>query len=297
MSISTIGFIGLGVMGEAMCRNLAQKGPWKVVAFDQRQDPLERLKADNVGIATSLRGLAQASDVVIMCLPGGREVEIVTQGASGLVALMRAGQTLVDMSTAPPALMRKLAADLAAKGADFADAPIARTRRAAVDGTLSIMVGASPEVFARMKPILETMGNEITHCGEVGAGQVVKIMNNMVVFETTMAVAEALSIAEASGVDGKLLLETMSKGSADSFVLRNHGMKHLLPQDYPEGAFSVRYGQKDLSYARDLAKAAGIKARGADLVATLFDEAIMAGHGDRYTPVIRKVMKDEGGGT
>lgn len=294
MTISTIGFIGLGVMGEAMCRNLAQKGAWKVIAFDQRMEPLERLKADNVGIASSLRGLAQAVDIVLMCLPGGREVEIVTEGAEGLIALMRPGQTLVDMSTAPPALMRRLAADLAAKGADFADAPIARTRRAAVDGTLSIMVGGLPEVFARIKPILDTMGNEITHCGDVGAGQVVKIMNNMVLFETTMALAEAISIAEASGVDGKLLFETMSKGSADSFCLRNHGMKHLLPQDYPEGAFSVRYAQKDLSYARDMAKAAGIKARGADLVASLFDEAIASGDGDRYTPVIRRQMKDGG---
>jgi 3-hydroxyisobutyrate dehydrogenase-like beta-hydroxyacid dehydrogenase len=278
-------------MGEAMCRNLARKGPWKVIAFDQRQEPLERLKADNVGVASSLRGLAQAADIVITCLPGGREVEIVTQGAEGLVALMRPGQTLIDMSTAPPALMRKLAAELAAKGADFADAPIARTRRAAVEGTLSIMVGGSPEVFGKIKPILDTMGNEITHCGGVGAGQVVKIMNNMVLFETTMALAEAISIAEASGVDGKLLFETMSKGSADSFCLRNHGMKHLLPQDYPEGAFSVRYAQKDLSYARELAKEAGVKARGADLVATLFDEAIVSGDGDRYTPVIRRVMK------
>jgi 3-hydroxyisobutyrate dehydrogenase-like beta-hydroxyacid dehydrogenase len=291
MTFSTIGFIGLGVMGEAMCRNLARKGPWKVIAFDQRQEPLERLKADNVGVASSLRGLAQAADIVITCLPGGREVEIVTQGAEGLVALMRPGQTLIDMSTAPPALMRKLAAELAAKGADFADAPIARTRRAAVEGTLSIMVGGSPEVFGKIKPILDTMGNEITHCGGVGAGQVVKIMNNMVLFETTMALAEAISIAEASGVDGKLLFETMSKGSADSFCLRNHGMKHLLPQDYPEGAFSVRYAQKDLSYARELAKEAGVKARGADLVATLFDEAIVSGDGDRYTPVIRRVMK------
>ena len=294
MTISTIGFIGLGVMGEAMCRNLARKGAWKVVAFDQKVEPLERLRADGVGVATSLRGLAQAADVVILCLPGGREVEIVTQGASGLISMMRPGQILIDMSTAPPALMRKLAADLAAKGADFADAPIARTRRAAVDGTLSIMVGGSPEIFARIKPILDLMGNEITHCGDVGAGQVVKLMNNMVLFETTMALAEAISIAEANGVDGKLLFETMSKGSADSFALRNHGMKHMLPEDYPEGAFSVRYAQKDLSYARDLAKAAGIKARGADLVATLFDEAIALGDGDRYTPVIRKLMKDEG---
>jgi 3-hydroxyisobutyrate dehydrogenase-like beta-hydroxyacid dehydrogenase len=152
------------------------------------------------------------------------------------------------------------------------------------------MVGGAADEFKRLKPILDTMGTEVTHCGGVGAGQVVKIMNNMVVFETTMAIAEAISIAEAAGVDGKLLYETMAKGSADSFVLRNHGMKHLVPQDYPTEAFSVRYAQKDLSYARELAKETGVSARGADLVAELFDEAVKRGDGDRYTPVIRRGM-------
>ena len=197
---------------------------------------------------------------------------------------------MVDMSTAPPKLMRELAPRFEAKGVDFADAPVARTRRAAVDGTLSIMVGGSADVFARLHPILSTMGTEVTHCGGVGAGQVVKLMNNMVVFETTMAIAEAISIAEASGVDGKLLFETMSKGSADSFVLRNHGMKHLVPQDYPEQAFSVRYAVKDLSYARELAQQSGVAARGADLLREMFEESIARGDGERYTPVIRRGM-------
>jgi 3-hydroxyisobutyrate dehydrogenase-like beta-hydroxyacid dehydrogenase len=134
------------------------------------------------------------------------------------------------------------------------------------------------------------MGTEVTLCGGVGAGQVVKLMNNMVVFETTMAIAEAISIAEAAGVDGQLLFDTMAKGSADSFVLRNHGMKHLVPQDYPEQAFSVRYAVKDLSYARELARETGVTARAADLVGELFEEAIARGDGDRYTPVIRRGM-------
>ena len=293
--IKTVAFIGLGVMGEAMCRNLARKGSWQVVGCDTRPEPMARLEADGVKAAASLAEAAAGADVILLCLPGGKEVEALTRGPGGLLGLVRAGQTVVDMSTAPPRLMRELAPAFAQKGVDFADAPVARTRRAAVDGTLSIMVGGSAPVFQRLQPILATMGTEVTHCGAVGAGQVVKLMNNMVVFETTLAIAEAISIAEAAGVDGQLLLETMAKGSADSFVLRNHGMKHLLPQDYPEGAFSVRYAQKDLSYARDLAKAAGIKARGADLVATLFDEAIAVGDGDRYTPVIRKLMKDDGG--
>lgn len=291
MTIDTIAFVGLGVMGEAMCRNLARKGTWKVVGFDTRPEPMRRLEGDGVTPARSLADAVARADVILMCLPGGKEVEAVAQGQGGLLDLVRAGQTVVDMSTAPPRLMRELAPLFTSKGAEFADAPVARTRRAAVDGTLSIMVGGSAAAFARLKPILATMGTEVTHCGDVGAGQVVKLMNNMVVFETTMAIAEAISIAEAAGVDGKLLFETMAKGSADSFVLRNHGMKHLVPQDYPEQAFSVKYAIKDLSYARELARENGIDARCAELMHQVFEEAVARGDGERYTPVIRRGMK------
>jgi len=290
VDIKTVTFIGLGVMGEAMCRNLAKKGTWRVVGFDMKPEPLQRLAADGVVAAPTLEAAVANSDVVLMCLPGGAEVEAVTRGPGGLIGLLKKGQTLVDMSTAPPRLMRELAAELAAKGVDFADAPVARTRRAAVDGTLCIMVGGTAAVYERIKPILGTMGTEVPHCGAVGAGQVVKIMNNMVVFETTLAIAEAITIAEAAGVDGKVLYDTMSKGSADSFVLRNHGMKHLLPQDYPEQAFSVRYAIKDLSYARELARETGVEARAAELMHEVFEEAVKRGDGDRYTPVIRRGM-------
>ena len=290
MDVKTIAFVGLGVMGEAMCRNLARKGSWRIVGYDTRPEPLARLASDGVTAAASLAEAVAAGDAVLMCLPGGAEVEAVTRGPGGVLGLVRAGQTVVDMSTAPPRLMRELAREFAAKGVDFADAPVARTRRAAVDGTLSIMVGGTPEVFARMRPMLATMGTEITHCGGVGAGQVVKIMNNMVVFETTLALAEAITIAEAAGVDGKVLFETMTKGSADSFALRNHGIKHLLPQDYPEQAFSVRYAIKDLSYARELARETGVDARAAELMHEVFEDAVKRGDGDRYTPVIRRGM-------
>lgn len=290
MEIKTIAFVGLGVMGEAMCRNLARKGSWAVIGVDKRAEPLARLSADGVAAAGSLGEAAAKADAIILCLPGGAEVETVMRGAGGLLSHVRPGQTIVDMSTAPPRLMRELAAELAKKGVAFADAPVARTRRAAVDGTLSIMVGSTPELFETLKPVLGTMGTEITHCGDVGAGQVVKIMNNMVVFETTMAIAEAISIAEAAGVDGKVLYDTLSRSSADSFVLRNHGMKHLLPQDYPEQAFSVRYAVKDLSYARELARETGVDARAAELMHQVFEDAVARGDGDRYIPVIRRGM-------
>ncbi len=290
MAIATVGFIGLGVMGEPMCRNLARKGSWKVVAFDQKKEPLARLAADGVKTLNTIADVAAAADVILLCLPGEPQIREVCLGAGGLMGAVRKGQTIVDMSTAPPRLMKELGQAFAGKGVDFADAPLARTRRAAIDGTLSIMVGGDKAVFDRIRPILATMGTEQTHCGGHGAGQVVKLMNNMVVFETTMAIAEAISIAEAAGVDGKVLYDTMAKGSSDSFVLRNHGMKHLLPKDYPTEAFSVRYAKKDLSYARELAREHGINARAAELTDKLFEEAIARGDGDRYVPVIRRLI-------
>ncbi|MGI9434637.1 MAG: NAD(P)-dependent oxidoreductase [Geminicoccaceae bacterium] len=288
--IGTIGFVGLGVMGEAMCRNLVKAGQWTVLAYDLNAAPLARLKHDGARPATSAAALAAASDVIITCLPGGAEVRTLILGEGGLLNNLEAGQILIDMSTSEPSLMTEIAGDAKASGVGFADAPIARTRQAAVDGTLAIMVGAEPEVFPVIRPILATMGQDIVHCGGPGAGQVVKIMNNMVLFQTVAALAEALSIAECCGVDGEVLFETMTKGSGDSFALRNHGMKSLLPQVYPDKAFSVAYAAKDLGYAIDMAAEHGVGASGALHVRALFEQAIEMGDVDRYFPVIRRAI-------
>ena len=173
-------------------------------------------------------------------------------------------------------------------GAAWADAPIARTRQAAQDGTLSVMVGATPELFGSIEPLIRCFATDVTHCGDVGAGQVTKILNNMVLFETVNALAEAVAVARRNGVDPKLLLDTLSKGSADSFALRNHGLKAIVPGNFPERAFSTEYALKDLSYALELAADAGIKIRGAELVGKVLQEAIEAGSGGAYFPVIAK---------
>ncbi len=177
---------------------------------------------------------------------------------------------------------------VSAKGASWADAPIARTRQAAQDGTLSVMVGTTAALYAAIEPLIRCFATDVTHCGDVGAGQVTKILNNMVLFETVNALSEAVAVSKAAGVDPKLLLETLSKGSADSFALRNHGMKAILPGVFPERAFSTEYALKDLSYALELAGDAGIKLRGAELMGTILQEAIDAGSGDNYFPVIAK---------
>jgi enamine deaminase RidA (YjgF/YER057c/UK114 family) len=177
---------------------------------------------------------------------------------------------------------------LQAKGAAWADAPIARTRQAAQDGTLSVMVGASPELYAAIEPLIRCFATDVTHCGDTGAGQVTKILNNMVLFETVNALAEAVAVAKRNGVDPALLLDTLSKGSADSFALRNHGLKAIVPGNFPERAFSTEYALKDLSYALELAADAGIRIRGAELIGQVLQEAIDAGSGGAYFPVIAK---------
>ena len=200
-SFQDIAFIGLGVMGEPMCRNIARKSGARVTAFDLSTVPLERLSSVGVETAATARDAAAGADLVLMSLPSGKEVEAVCLGKDGLVAAARPGQAYVDLGTSPPALARRIAAALAEKGALFADAPVARTRQAAEDGTLSIMVGADADVFARIQPILACCGSEVTHCGGIGAGQVVKILNNMVLSETVMALAEGAASAQALGVE------------------------------------------------------------------------------------------------
>ncbi len=285
-----LGFIGTGVMGEPMCRNLAQKSGLSVVAYDAQRAPLERLAATGVKAASSIQQVVSEAQVVFLCLPGEPQVREVFQGPQGLLAHARPGQTVVDMSTSPPKLARELAQRLAEKGVQFADAPVARTREAAQSGTLSIMVGGDAAVVESIRPYLACMGSEITHCGPVGAGEVVKLINNMIVCQNVMVLAGALALGERSGIDGKLLLETLSKGSSDSFVMRNHGMKSLLPKTYPERAFSVEYMLKDLGYALDVAKEAGLRLESAELAQSLYRRAVEHGDGPSYFPVVRRVI-------
>lgn len=288
----TLGFVGLGVMGEPMCRNLAKKSGRPVLAFDLRPEPLQRLSADGVESAASLADLAARADIIFLSLPGEPQVRAVAQGPSGLIALMRPGQTLVDTSTCPVSLARELGEECGAKGIAFSDAPVARTAQAARDGTLSIMAGGTAEVFKRIEPLLYCMGEAITHCGPVGAGEAVKLMNNMVVVQTVHAIAEALAVARASGaVDGKVLFETLAKSSADSFVLRNHGMNSMLPDTHPRQAFPVDYIIKDLSYAIQLAEESGVKMEAAYATRDVLNRAQAQGHGDRYYTILIKAIE------
>jgi len=292
-NFETVGFIGLGVMGEPMCRNLVQKSGLAVIGLDLNPEPMERLAARGVAPGQSVAQVCERADAVLVSLPSGAEVEKICTMEGGLLASVRAGQTVVDLGTTPVPLTRDLAGQFADKGVAFADAPVSRTRAAAEAGTLSILVGGDDATFAAIRPLLDCFAEEVTHCGPIGAGQVVKQLNNMILTETVVALAEALSVGRKAGLDPKLLFETLSKCSADSFALRNHGMKALLPGEFPERAFPTTYMLKDVAYALSLGEAEGVRMPGAELAKKLLEETAEAGYAENYFPALINVLAPE----
>ena len=172
----------------------------------------------------------------------------------------------------------------------FADAPVARTRVAAEKGTLSVMVGSTEQVYQRIRPMLVHIGTEITHCGGPGAGQATKLINNMVLFQNVVALAEALTLARKAGLSGTRVFDTLMKGSADSFALRHHGASAMLPDEFPERAYSVDYALKDLEYLLEFAQQAKAELKGARLALEALERAADAGNRDKYFPVLVKTI-------
>ncbi|WP_394701506.1 NAD(P)-dependent oxidoreductase [uncultured Roseibium sp.] len=286
----TIGFIGLGVMGGPMCRNMATKHAGRVLAFDLSAEALAALGDTKVEPVASIEDLAERADVIFLALPGGPQVEAVVGGA--IAAQARQGAVVVDLSTTPVSVARKVAAMLAEKGIDFADAPVARTREAAQRGELSIMVGAPDVVFGRIKPMLDYIATDITHGGDVGAGQVMKLVNNMLVFENTVTLAEMMVLGERAGVDPEKLLDAVSKGSGDSFVLRNHGRKAMLPRVFPDKSFPPEYVLKDIGYVFELAGETGVPLKAAETVRRYYEAAVENGLGGQYFPGVIRLVED-----
>jgi 3-hydroxyisobutyrate dehydrogenase-like beta-hydroxyacid dehydrogenase len=285
-----IGFIGVGVMGEPICRHLAKKSGKEVLAYDVAPEPLERLKAHGVQAAASVREIAERCEAVFLSLPGAKEVKEVCVGQASLLTHMKPATYVIDLSTTPLAVARDIAARFQAKGVNYVDAPVARTRLAAEEGKLLVMVGCTENVFARVKPLLEPFATDVVRCGVAGAGQAMKIINNMILFQNVVALAEALAVIRRLGLDPQKAFEILSKGSADSFALRNHGMKSMVPNQFPERAFSVEYALKDTAYALELSKMTRIELTGVKNAKALLDKAAAAGHTTEYFPVIAKMV-------
>lgn len=304
MTKQRIGFIGLGVMGAPMCRNLCRRLAENasgdsvlstldstLLAFDLNPDRLQSVIDAGAQACESIAALVSGSDVVMLSLPGGPEVEAVLREADGVFENARDGALIIDFSTTPVSLTRELAEEAGKRGLRYLDSPVARTREAAEKGTLAMMVGGSKADFDNAQPILSCMASDVLHTGETGCGQMAKILNNMVLFQTVAALAEAQTMANRAGMSTESLFDALAQGSANSFALANHGRKAMMPGEFPEQAFSVEYARKDLSYARELAADTATSVSGADNVDQLFEQAIDSGWGEQYWPVISKLSQ------
>ena len=281
------GFIGLGVMGSGMCANVVKKHGAPVHVFDMVAEAIAEQVAGGAIAAASVAELAKAADVILLSLPGGKQVAAV---CAEIAAHAKPGTIVVDLSTTSVAEAREIAGKLAEQDMLFADAPVARTREAAQQGTLSIMVGASPELFARIEPLLRYMGSDVTHCGEVGCGQVVKLVNNTLNFVHVLILAEQMVSAERAGVKPEVLLDAVSKGSGDSFILRNHGIKSMAPRVFPEKSFPPEYVLKDIGYSIELAKSMGVDPQVSELAERYYKAAVEQGYGGRYFPAVIEMI-------
>lgn len=289
-STEQLGFIGLGVMGEPMCRHLKKKTGAAAIAYDLVPEPVQRLQQFGVEPGKSAADVVARSEIVFLSLPSGKQLKEICEAPQGLLALTRSGQTVVDLGTSPVGLSRELAREFAQKGVRYADAPVARTRQAAEDGTLAITVGAAADLFARIEPLLRCFASEVTHCGDIGNGQLLKILNNMVVVGTVVILSEAAAIAKSAGFDTRKLFETFAKGSADSFALRNHGLKSVAANEFPKRAFSTEYMLKDITYALQMAQDGGVAAQSAENGRKLLSQAVEEGWKDEYWPVISRII-------
>ena len=271
-SIELVAFVGLGAMGGPMCANLARKSPVPTLAYDLDPNAVQAAVSSGSVAANDLADISRA-DIVFICLPGEEQTRAVCLAEGGLCDHAKAGQIVVDCTTATVRVNLDVSEALATKGAHFADAPVARGVPNAHDGTLSITVGASEEIFNRVAPWLSYMGTDVAYCGPVGTGTVMKLMNNMVLFENVSALAEAMAIATRAGVPRSRVLDLLGQGSADSFALRRHG-SFMTSGDYPTDRFPTTYSLKDLDYALDLADQVGVDAKGARLIRERFSEIV-----------------------
>jgi 3-hydroxyisobutyrate dehydrogenase len=262
-----IGFVGLGIMGGAMARNLLKAG-FDVRVWNRTAARMAELAAAGAQTATSPADVAAQGDVIITCVSDTPDVEEVVLGAQGVIHGARPGALLIDMSTISPEATRQMAGRLAEQGVQMLDAPISGGSEGASRGTLSIMVGGPADQVARAMPLFEAMGKTITHVGDHGAGQMVKLVNQILVVVNMLGVGEALLFAQAGGLDLNKTLEAVSQGAAGSWMLNNRGPQ-VIVRDWRPG-FMVDLQQKDLRLVLEAADQMGIPALGTSLVFNLY---------------------------
>ncbi len=278
LSGSTIGFVGLGLMGRPMSLNL-QRADARLVIYNRSRAVVDALARDGMTPADSPRAVAEQAPVVILMVADTPAVEKVLLGPEppGVIDGLEAGSLVIDMGTTAVTATRRFSARVEASGADYVDAPVSGGEVGARDGTLAIMAGGKDEAFARARPILEVLGRHVTHVGGTGAGQVAKAANQIIVGLTIGAVAEALALARKAGVDPARVREALSGGFADSRILELHGQRMIEGDFKPGGKVTTQH--KDMAQALDLAREVGLALPATELTRSLYARLIDEGYG------------------
>ena len=286
-----VGFIGLGIMGKPMAQNLLRAG-YSLVVLNRSRAAVDELVAEGAKAGDSPRDVAARSQVVITMLPDSPDVESVVLGNDGVAQGIDGAALYIDMSTIAPASARKIAEALGKRGVDVLDAPVSGGEQGAKNSALSIMAGGSDAAFERAKPILEALGKNIVHVGPSGAGQVTKACNQIVVGVTLEAVAEALALAEASGVDPVKVRAALLGGFAQSKVLEVHGQR-MIERNFVPG-FKAKLHRKDMNIAAQAGDERALDLVAAKLVRERFDELLAKGEGERDHSALRTLYPLEG---
>lgn len=250
-----IGFIGLGIMGKPMARNLMKAG-YELVVYTRTKAKIEAFVKEGAQGAKSPREVGELSDLVILMLPNSPECDDVIFGMDGLAEGLSSGKAVIDMSSINPLESQKFAKKLSEKGVDFIDAPVSGGEEGAVKATLAVMVGAKEEVFEKYKPVLEVMGSSVVRVGNPGAGNTVKLANQIVVALNIAAVSEAFILAKKAGVDPQTVYQAIRGGSAGSSVLESKSKK-MIGRDFNPG-FKIDLHTKDLQNVLDTSHEIGV---------------------------------------
>jgi len=262
-----LGFIGLGIMGRGMARNLLKAG-FEVRVWNRTASRMDELAKDGATIATSPAALAAQCDIILTCVSDTPDVEAVILGKDGVIHGLRSGSLVIDMSTISPHATRLITQHLAAKGAFMLDAPVSGGSEGAAKGTLSIMVGGEVEQVTRAMPVFQALGKTITHVGGHGDGQMVKLVNQILVVGNCLAMCEALLFAQAGGLDLKKTLEAVAPGAAGSWMLSQRGPQ-ILSRDWRPG-FTIDLQQKDVRLVLAAADQLGVPVLATSLIFNLY---------------------------
>jgi 3-hydroxyisobutyrate dehydrogenase len=288
MEKPTVGFIGLGIMGQPMALNLVKAG-YRLVVFNRSREKADAMAGECVQVASSPAEVASRCQMVITIVTDSAAVEEVIAGPQGLLGSVTTGSVVIDMSTISPAVEQRLDSELRKVSATLVDAPVSGGDIGAQNATLAIMAGGDRESFERSLPLFEAMGKTITYCGPVGSGQLTKLCNQILVSVSLLAVTEAITFARKTGLDPETMIEAVKGGAAGSWQLANLGPK-IAARDFAPG-FMIDLMQKDLRLVLEAAGTSSVCLSAASLVHQLFNAAQAKGLGREGTQALMKVVE------